>query len=132
MLTNLEKNIFVYGEYTFLTIQCLFLIYIGYKINYFSRHRTNTSMFTIYILLILTVSLTLGIFEAVLAIMSSKPKQHQLAVKITFHYCWLGILTLSQYHSLLTFTAAWVIAAKYHGVAKQIDAVLGQGFLIKN
>lgn len=33
---------------------------------------------------------------------------------------------------MLTYTAAWIIAAKYHGVAKQIDAVLRQGILIKN
>jgi hypothetical protein len=111
-------------------IQCLFIVFIVYKINYFCRHRETTSSFTIYILAIITVSLTLGICEAVLVIIGSKPHKHPVAFKIMFNYCWLGILTLSQYHSLLTFIAAWVIAAKYHGVAKQIDAVLRQGILI--
>lgn len=71
MFSSREKDIFVYGEYAFLVIQCLFVVCIVFKINYFYRHRETTSTFTVYILAIITVSLTLGICEAVLVIMGS-------------------------------------------------------------
>lgn len=120
------------GEYIILTLYVLFLAYVLCQLPNYYKHRDTISKFTMSILSLITLAIIMGMTESVLTSMGANPSRNPTAYDFTFGHCWLGVLTLSEIHSLITYLAALTIAGEYHYVAKQADSMIGQGVLLPN
>jgi hypothetical protein len=119
-----NSSIFRIGIIFVVIIQLLAVGYIAYSIQKFINH-SQITVFTISIVSLVGIALLIGLFENISIIVAlSQNNFHSFAWTFTFSNCWLGMLTLQDIHNVLTYTAALVIACKYHQVAKQIDSVL--------
>lgn len=117
-LENEEGKLFRAGCIILLTAYLLFLIYIAGQIRTFYK-RSNISVFTLALVILIGCSAALGTCETTIVIAATDTSRVHLAARqFAFSNCWLGVMSLTTVHNTLTYLACLILAAKYHSVAR--------------